>query len=71
MDGMERDILNLSVTQFGKDKAKLATFRFPAPDPSKRKAVCFYIHGFGTSIWFNRKVIRDIADQNYDVFAID
>ena len=62
MDGMERDILKLEVTQFGKDKVKLASFRFPAKDADKRKGVCFYIHGFGTSIWFNRHVIRDIAD---------
>jgi hypothetical protein len=46
----ERNPMDLKVMQFGREEIKLANYRFVPQEPDKRKAVCFYIHGYGSYI---------------------
>jgi alpha-beta hydrolase superfamily lysophospholipase len=67
----EQNPMDLRVKQFGKDEIKLANYRFVPKEPEKRKAVCFYVHGYGSYIASQAHYLGALADENYEIFAID
>ena len=62
------EIWELPVTQFGKE-IKLKAYRFPPKH--HRKAVIFYIHGYGSYIQKNACLSKYLADYDFEIFAID
>ena len=64
----EEDVLELPVTQYGKE-IKLRAYRYPPKE--YRKAVVFYIHGYGSHASANGALAKVLAAKNYEVFAID
>ena len=64
----EEDVLELPVVQYGKE-IKLRAYRYPPKE--YRKAVVFYIHGYGSYANQNGALAKVLAAKNYEVFAID
>lgn len=56
------------MTQYGKTFS-LKSYRWPPK--SYRKAVVFYIHGYGSFAQHNAVYAKYLSEANYDVFAID
>ena len=54
--------------QFGK-QIKLKAYRYPPKD--YRKGVVFYVHGYGSYANVNGMLARCLAENNYEVFAMD
>ena len=64
----EEDVLDLPVLQFGKE-IKLKAYRYPPKN--YRKAVVFYIHGYGSYASANGAIAKYLSDFDFEVFAID
>jgi hypothetical protein len=64
----EEDVLDLPVLQFGKE-IHLKAYRYPPK--TYRKAVVFYIHGYGSFAQANGCIAKYLADYEFEVFAID
>lgn len=64
----EEDVLDLPVVQFGR-QINLKAYRYPPK--TYRKAVIFYIHGYGSYAQSNGCIAKYLADYNFEVFAID
>ena len=64
----EEDVLELPVIQYGKE-IKLKAYRYPPKE--YRKAVVFYIHGYGSYANQNGALAKVLAAKNYEVFALD
>ena len=64
----EEDVLELPVIQYGKE-IKLKAYRYPPK--VYRKAVVFYIHGYGSYANANASLAKVLAAKNYEVFALD
>jgi alpha-beta hydrolase superfamily lysophospholipase len=65
----EEDILRLRVMQDG-EEIMLQTYRYPV-DPSFRKGVIFYIHGFGSYCERYAFQAKMWAEAGYEVIAMD
>ena len=65
----EEDILKLRVMQDG-EEIMLMTYRYPV-DPSVRKGVIFYIHGFGNYCGPYAFQAKIWAEAGYEVIAMD
>ena len=68
MNYAEEDVLELPVEQYGK-QIKLKAYRYPPKE--YRKAVVFYIHGYGSYANQNGMLAKCLAQNNYEVFALD
>lgn len=64
----EEDVLDLPVLQFGK-VIRLKAYRYPPKN--YRKAVIFYIHGYGSYAQATGALAKYLADFDFEVFAID
>lgn len=64
----EEDVLDLPVEHFGKT-IQLKSYRYPPKE--FRKAVVFKMHGYGSYSNYNAALAKSLADNNYEVFAID
>lgn len=64
----EQDVLDLPVVQFGTE-VHLKAYRYPPKN--YRKAVVFYLHGYGTYANSNGALAKYLADYDFEVFAID
>ena len=64
----EDDVLEMPVTQFGKE-IKLKAYRYPPKN--YRKAVVFYMHGYGSYANQNACFAKYLADFDFEVFALD
>lgn len=54
--------------QYG-ETIKLKAYRYPPKE--YRKAVVFYIHGYGSYANQNGMLAKCLAEHNYEVFALD
>ena len=58
----------MPVEQYGK-QIKLKAYRYPPKE--YRKAVVFYIHGYGSYANRNGAFAKVLSQHNYEVFALD
>jgi pimeloyl-ACP methyl ester carboxylesterase len=64
----ESDVLELPVVQKGKELL-LRSYRYPPKN--YRKAVVFYIHGYGSYANQNGQLAKYLAEFDFEIFAID
>ena len=64
----EEDVVDLPVEQYG-ETIHLKSYRWPAV--GEKKAVVFYIHGYGSFASHNAVYAKYLAEAGYEVFAMD